>query len=155
MFPEGDKFRVEYGRIDSTKTTRYYPISKFESQAKSKIKKGYVDVTDLKKDLVEEIFGDIQDEHDHNALVARKLNENTFEFSGRMEIEEINESHHLDLPESDDYQTIAGLLLNHLGAIPNEGDTVDFDSFKVTVLKKNAARVELVRLVVNPSANHK
>ena len=72
-----------------------------------------------------------------------------------MEIEEINESHHLDLPESDDYQTIAGLLLNHLGAIPNEGDTVDFDSFKVTVLKKNAARVELVRLVVNPSANHK
>lgn len=55
MFPEGDKFRVEYGRIDSTKTTRYYPISKFESQAKSKIKKGYVDVTDLKKDLVEEI----------------------------------------------------------------------------------------------------
>ena len=107
------------------------------------------------EDLVEEIFGDIQDEHDHNALVARKLNETTFEFSGRMEIEEINESHHLDLPESDDYQTIAGLLLNHLGAIPNEGDTVDFDSFKVTVLKKNAARVELVRLVVNPSANHK
>lgn len=55
MFPEGDKFRVEYGRIDSTKTTRYYSISKFESQAKSKIKKGYVDVTDLKKVLVEEI----------------------------------------------------------------------------------------------------
>lgn len=55
MFPEGDRFRVEYGRIDSTKTTTYYPISKFESQAKSKIKKGYVDVTDLKQDLVEEI----------------------------------------------------------------------------------------------------
>ena len=55
MFPEGERFRVEYGRIDSTKTTTYYPISKFESQAKSKIKKGYVDVTDLKKDLVQEI----------------------------------------------------------------------------------------------------
>ena len=55
MFPEGDRFRVEYGRIDSTKTTTYYPISKFKSQAKSKIKKGYVDVTDLKKDLVQEI----------------------------------------------------------------------------------------------------
>ncbi len=54
-FPEGDQFRVEYGRIDATKTTMYYPISKFESQIKSKIKKGYVDVTDLKKDLVEEI----------------------------------------------------------------------------------------------------
>ena len=54
-FPEGNQFRVEYGRIDSTKTTRYYPISKWESQIKSKIKKGYKDVSNLKKDLVEEI----------------------------------------------------------------------------------------------------
>ena len=55
LFPEGDKVRVEYGRIDSTKTTTYYPLSKFETQVKSKIKKGYVDVTDLKKDLIQEI----------------------------------------------------------------------------------------------------
>lgn len=55
IFPEGDIIRVEYGRIDSTKTTTYYPLSKFETQVKSKIKKGYVDVTDLKKDLVQEI----------------------------------------------------------------------------------------------------
>lgn len=54
-FPEGDRFRVEYGRVDATKTTTYYPISKFESQIKSKLKKGYQDVTDLRKDLVEEI----------------------------------------------------------------------------------------------------
>lgn len=100
------------------------------------------------EDLVEEIFGDIQDEHDRNSLVARRLNESTFEFSGRMEIEEINDSYHLDMPESDSYQTIAGLLLDHLGAIPNEGDTIDFGSFKVTVLKKSGARVELVRVVV-------
>lgn len=55
LFPEGDRFRVEYGRVDATKTTAYYPISKFESQVKSKLKKGYQDVTDLKKELVEEI----------------------------------------------------------------------------------------------------
>ena len=54
-FPEGSQFKVQYGRVDSTKTERYYPISKWESQIKSKIKKGYVDVTDLKHDLVEEI----------------------------------------------------------------------------------------------------
>ena len=54
-FPEGDKFRVEYGRVDATKTTTYYPISKWNSQISSKLKKGYQDVTDLKKDLVEEI----------------------------------------------------------------------------------------------------
>lgn len=54
-FPEGDQFRVEYGRVDATKTTAHYPMSKWDSQIKSKIKKGYQDVTDLKKDLVEEI----------------------------------------------------------------------------------------------------
>ena len=55
LFPEGDQFRVEYGRVDATKTTAYYPMSKWASQIKSKLKKGYQDVTDLKKDLVEEI----------------------------------------------------------------------------------------------------
>ena len=54
-FPEGDSFRVEYGRVDATKTTRTYPMSKWTSQINSKLKKGYVDVTDLKKDLVQEI----------------------------------------------------------------------------------------------------
>ena len=55
LFPEGNQFRVEYGRIDATKTTKYYPISKWDAQISSKLKKGYRDVTDLKKDLVEEI----------------------------------------------------------------------------------------------------
>lgn len=55
LFPEGDQFRVEYGRVDATRTTAYYPISKWDTQIRSKLKKGYQDVTDLKKDLVEEI----------------------------------------------------------------------------------------------------
>lgn len=55
LFPDGSQFRVEYGRVDATKTTAYYPMSKWDSQIKSKIKKGYQDVTDLKRDLVQEI----------------------------------------------------------------------------------------------------
>lgn len=55
LFPEGNQFRVEYGRVDATKTTAYYPMSKWNSQIASKLKKGYQDVTDLKKDLVQEI----------------------------------------------------------------------------------------------------
>lgn len=55
LFPEGDQFKVEYGRVDATKTTRYYPMSKWNAQISSKLKKGYQDVTDLKQDLVEEI----------------------------------------------------------------------------------------------------
>ena len=101
------------------------------------------------EDLVEEIFGDIQDEHDRNRLVARKLSETTFEFSGRMEISEINDRYHLDLPESEEYQTIAGLILTKLGAIPSESETIKFKEFSITVLKKSAARVELVRVVMH------
>ena len=55
LFPEGENFRVEYGRIDATKTTRTYPMSKWNAQISAKLKKGYQDVTDLKKDLVQEI----------------------------------------------------------------------------------------------------
>lgn len=99
---------------------------------------------------MEEIFGDIQDEHDRSKLIARHVANDTYEFSGRMEIEEINERFHLDLPESDDYQTLAGLLLNHLEAIPSEGDVISIDGFSIMVLKKTAARIELVRVKVLP-----
>ncbi len=100
------------------------------------------------EDLVEEIFGEIEDEHDRPRLVSRKIDDNTYEFSGRMEIEDINDTYHLNIPESDDYQTIAGFLLNRLEEIPNEGDTADIDGMRLTVLKKTSARIELVRLAV-------
>ena len=100
------------------------------------------------EDLVEEIFGEIEDEHDRNHLVARQLGENSFEFAGRMEIEEINERFHLDLPESDDYQTIAGYLLNENEAIPNVGEVFDLPPYRFTVERKTAARIELIRVDV-------
>ena len=100
------------------------------------------------EDLVEEIFGEIEDEHDRPRLVSRKIDDNTYEFSGRMEIEDINDNYHLNIPESEDYQTIAGFLLNRLEEIPNEGDTADIDGMRLTVLKKTSARIELVRLTM-------
>ena len=99
---------------------------------------------------MEEIFGEIEDEHDRPRLVSRKINDTTYEFSGRMEIEDINDTYHLNLPESDDYQTIAGLMIDRLGEIPNEGDTVETDTARITVIKKTAARIELVRLTMEP-----
>jgi len=103
------------------------------------------------EDLVEEIFGEIEDEHDRNRLTARQIDENTYELSGRMEIEEINERFHLDLPESDDYQTIAGYLLHLNEAIPSVGEHIDTDHYDFEVMRKTAARIELVRLVVKPT----
>ena len=98
------------------------------------------------EDLVEEIFGEIEDEHDRNKLTAKQLSETSYEFSGRMEIEEINERFHLDIPESDDYQTIAGYLLNENEAIPNVGEVFDLPPYRFTVERKTAARIELIRV---------
>ena len=98
------------------------------------------------EDLVEEIFGEIEDEHDRNHLIARQLSDTSYEFSGRMEIEEINERFHLDIPESDDYQTLAGYLLNENEAIPNVGEVLDLPPYRFTVERKTAARIELIRV---------
>ena len=98
------------------------------------------------EDLVEEIFGEIEDEHDRNHLIARQLSDTSYEFSGRMEIEEINERFHLDIPESDDYQTLAGYLLDENEAIPNVGEVLDLPPYRFTVERKTAARIELIRV---------
>ena len=106
------------------------------------------------EDLVEEIFGDIEDEHDRRKLIARKTGENTYELSGRMEIERINEMFDIDLPESDDYQTIAGYIVNRLEVIPNQGEEHTIDQFTVNITKKSGARLELVTLTVNPATDN-
>lgn len=98
------------------------------------------------EDLVEEIFGDIQDEHDSSRLVAKEVSPGVYELSGRCEIAQINEEFGLDIPEDDDYQTIAGYILKSTGTIPGEGETVMIDDLKIDILKKSANRIELVRL---------
>ncbi|MDD2961892.1 MAG: hemolysin family protein [Muribaculaceae bacterium] len=98
------------------------------------------------EDLVEEIFGDIEDEHDRKRIMARKIDENTYDFAGRIEIEQLNEIYHLDIPESDEYITLAGYLLYNLEALPEEGETIEIESLAFTILKKSATKIELVRV---------
>ena len=105
------------------------------------------------EDLVEEIFGDIQDEHDHTRLTQIRIDDNTFEFAGRMEIEYINETYHLDIPEDDDYQTLAGYILHSTGSIPAVGETITLGNLELTVQKKSATRLELIKVHRNPKDN--
>lgn len=98
------------------------------------------------EDLVEEIFGDIQDEHDTADVPAREVSPGVWEISGRAEIQLLNETLHLDLPEDDDYQTIAGYILNSTGTIPDVGESVDIDGHRLEILRKSANRLELIRL---------
>ena len=100
------------------------------------------------EDLVEEIFGDIEDEHDTQNLVACRVGENEYEFSGRMEIGRINEEFGLDIPESDDYQTIAGYILYHYQTLPRLGETVEIKNYRFTILRRKATKIELVRMKI-------
>lgn len=98
------------------------------------------------EDLMEEICGNIEDEHDDSHLTARETAPGIFEFSGRCEIAELNERFHLDIPEDDSYQTIAGYILHSTGTIPAQGDTTFIDPYRFDILKKSANRLELIRL---------
>lgn len=96
------------------------------------------------EDLVEEIFGDIQDEHDHARLTARRLPDGSYEFSGRIEITTLNDTFHLDIPEDDEYQTLMGYILHSTGAIPEQGEIIILDNLRFEILKKSATRLELI-----------
>ncbi len=98
------------------------------------------------EDLVEEIFGDIQDEHDKASLTVKTVAPGVYEVSGRYEISALNEKLHLDIPEDEQYQTIAGYILFSTGTIPMQGDVVNIDGLQMEVVKKSASRLELIRL---------
>ncbi|MDE7125338.1 MAG: hemolysin family protein [Muribaculaceae bacterium] len=103
------------------------------------------------EDLVEEIFGDIQDEHDKGALTLRALAQDVYEISGRYEISELNDRLHLDIPEDEQYQTLAGYILFSTGSIPSQGDVIELDGLKMEIMKKSASRIELIRLTKIPT----
>lgn len=101
------------------------------------------------EDILEEIVGDIQDEHDKKRYREHRFTENHFQFSARLEIDYINEKYDLDLPDSEEYETLAGFILAHYGAIPKVQDVVVFDKYKFTILRASATKIELVDLVVS------
>ena len=101
------------------------------------------------EDIVEEIFGDIQDEHDNNNLVAYQTKEGDYVISARMEVDEINDKFQLDLPESDDYMTLGGLILNYYQSFPKPNDTVKVGKFNFKILKTSTTKIELVSLHID------
>ena len=102
------------------------------------------------EDLVEEIFGEIEDEHDFEKQVGTRLSDTSFEFSGRAEIEHINEEFDLDLKESESYHTLAGYLLDNLESLPTQGDVYEISGLKFTIIKMSATRIETIRVDILP-----
>ena len=100
------------------------------------------------EDLVEQIFGEIEDEHDTQSYVAKSIGHNEYVLSGRLHIKKANELLSLDLPESDDYQTIGGLILHQYQSFPKIYEIISFDKFEFKILKVTATKIELVKLKV-------
>ncbi len=101
------------------------------------------------EDIVEEIFGDIEDEHDTSNYVAKRLESGEYVLSARLEIEKVNELFGLDLPESDEYMTVGGLILHEYQSFPKLNEVVRIGHFEFKIIKNTMTKIELVRLKIN------
>lgn len=101
------------------------------------------------EDILEEIFGEIEDEHDTNDFVERKISENEYVFSGRSEIDLINEKYFLELPETEEFETLAGLILYYHESIPKINSVIKIGAFQFKILKASSTKIELVKLTIS------
>ena len=102
------------------------------------------------EDIVEEIFGEIEDEHDSLKYVAKQTGEHEYLLSARLEIDKVNEMFNLDLPESEEYMTLGGLILNAYRSFPKLNEIVKIGKYEFKIIKNATAKIELVQLTVLP-----
>ena len=101
------------------------------------------------EDIVEEIFGDIEDEHDSAKYIAKKLGDNEYMLSARLEIDKVNDLFGIGLPESDDYMTVGGYILHEYQSFPKLNEVIKIGRFEFRIIRSTMTKIELVRLKVN------
>ncbi len=102
------------------------------------------------EDLIEEIFGEIQDEFDVEEFQVKRNSDNDYILAGRLEIDYLNQEHLLNLPQSDEYETLAGLILSHHQSIPERHEEIKIDRFTFTILEASGSRIDKVLLKIDP-----
>ena len=102
------------------------------------------------EDIVEELFGEIEDEHDSPILVEEKINDDHYKFSARVEVDYINETYRLNIPTGENYETLGGFIVNHTEEIPQQNEVVRIDDFQFTILDVSNTKIDLVELKINP-----
>jgi len=100
------------------------------------------------EDIVEELFGEIQDEHDTVELIEKIIDDNTYIFSARLEVDYLNESYKLNLPENENYETLGGLIVDQTEEIPDQDKIVIIDNFQFTILEVSNTKIDLVELKI-------
>ncbi|WP_454979950.1 hemolysin family protein [Capnocytophaga haemolytica] len=106
------------------------------------------------EDIVEELFGEIEDEHDKDNFIEEKISDSEYLFSARLEVEYLNEAYKFDLPESEDYETLGGLLILHNQEIPVQGEVISIPPYKFVVEACSETKVETVRLSIEEGNNN-
>ena len=101
------------------------------------------------EDIVEELFGEIEDEHDKDNFIEEQLSETEYLFSARLEVEYLNETYHLEIPESEEYETLGGFIVLHNEGIPTQGELIQIPPFSFVIEACSQTKIETVRLVVN------
>ncbi len=105
------------------------------------------------EDILEEIFGEIDDEYDKDELIGNQLSKNEFILSGRLEIDRINEEYDLNLPEGD-YDTLSGLIIAHHETIPTQNEIIEIENYSFKILDVSDTKIETVKLIVNEKADN-
>ena len=100
------------------------------------------------EDIVEELFGEIEDEHDKDKFIEEKISDDEYLFSARLEVDYINETYHLNLPESEEYETLSGLIVLHTEEIPTQGETISLPPFVFSIEACSQTRIETVRVFI-------
>jgi len=100
------------------------------------------------EDIVEELFGEIEDEHDSSELMEDKINDREFEFSARLEVDYVNETYDLELPDNDAYETLGGLIVHHTENIPEAEEIVEIENYQFTIIEVSSSKIENVYLKV-------
>ncbi len=98
------------------------------------------------EDIIEELFGEIEDEHDSVALIEEELGENHYKFSARLEVDYLIENYKLDFEESENYETLGGMIVNHTEEIPEKGEIVEIENYVFTILEVSNTKIELVEV---------
>ena len=103
------------------------------------------------EDIVEELFGEIEDDHDNIDLVEEKIDENSFMFSARLEVDYLNDTYKLNLPEDENYETLGGLIVSHTENIPDKDDIIELENIELKIVEVSNTKIDLVHLEIKDS----
>jgi CBS domain containing-hemolysin-like protein len=100
------------------------------------------------EDIVEELFGEIEDEHDPVVLTEELIENDHYKFSARLEVDYLNENYKLNIPEGENYETLGGYIVNHTEEIPQQNEELEINDFEFRILKVSNTKIELVELKI-------